>query len=285
MSAISAEKVKELRDKTGAGMMDCKRALASVGGDLNGAIDFLRKEGTVKASKKAGRATLEGLVAIAASPDRKWVSLVEINCETDFVARTDEFQQFIASVAEHVVKNKPKNLDGLLSQKFSGTNTLQETLSHLIAKIGENMTIRRFGLVGAGAEEVVGSYLHAGSKIGVLVRLKGQGADEVLARDVAMHVAAMAPRYVERTQVPAAVIEGEREVAKASPDLAGKPANILDKILDGKLNRFYSEACLVEQAFIKDPTGKKTVGGYLKEKVPNAQIVDVVRFQVGEEIA
>ncbi len=284
MLDISAEKVKELREKSGAGMMDCKRALAANEGDLTKAMDYLRKEGTVKAAKKAGRATAEGLIGLAVSADKKAAALIEVNCETDFVAKTDQFINFLNTLAEKVVVSKPADLDSFLNQKL-GDVTVQETLSGLIAKVGENMAIRRFRLLNAGMSEVVAAYVHAGSKIGVLIKMKGEKADELLARDIAMHSAAMSPSYVDRSQVPASVIEREKEIAKASPDLAGKPAAILDKILDGKLNRYYSEVCLLDQPFIKDTVGKKSVGAFLKEKAPGAQIIEMVRFQVGEEVA
>jgi elongation factor Ts len=284
MSDISAEKVKELREKSGAGMMECKRALSSTGGDISKAIDLLRKEGVVKAAKKAGRATLEGLIAMAISPDKKSASLVEVNCETDFVARTDQFLEFISAVAEEVIRSQPKSLDALLKQPF-GKSTLQESLAELISKVGENMSIRRFILVEASAGEAVGSYQHAGSKIGVLVKLKGAKATEALARDVAMHVAAMSPHYIHRKQVPATTIEREKEIAKAAPDLAGKPAHLLDKILEGKLNRYYSDACLVEQPFVRDPSGKKAVGDFLREAAPDTEVLEMVRYQVGEAVS
>jgi elongation factor Ts len=165
-----------------------------------------------------------------------------------------------------------------------GETTAQEALNQLVAKLGENMAVRRFRLVQAGAGEVLASYLHAGSKIGSVVRVKG-AADENLVRDIAMHAAAMSPRFLDRTQVPADVLNREKDVLKASPELNGKPDNIVEKILTGKLNRFYGEACLTDQPFIKDTTGKKSVGDFLKEKAPGAQILEMVRFQVGEETA
>lgn len=283
MTAISAEKVRDLREKTGAGMMDCKKALAATNGDMEKAIDHLRKEGVVKAAKKAGRATSEGLIGVSLSPDKKAAALVEVNCETDFVARTDQFQNFISVLGEHIVKNKPKDLDALLSQKLSET-TVNESLSHLVAKIGENMAIRRFRLLQAAADEVLAAYLHAGAKIGAVVRLKGS-SDESLARDVAMHAAAMSPRYIDRSQVPASALDREKEVLKASPELVGKPENLVEKILQGKLNRFFSEICLAEQPFIRDTSGKKSVGDFLKEKASGSQVVEMVRYQVGEESA
>lgn len=281
---ISAEKVKELREKSGAGIMDCKKALAASSGDLNRAIEYLRKEGVVKAAKKAGRITLEGLVAMAHSPDRASASLVEVNCETDFVARTDQFQEFVASVAERIVQEGPRDLTALLGIRL-GTESLQTALSQLIAKVGENMGIRRFRLVQAGPGEKIGSYLHAGSKIGVLVRLKGEKIDEVLCRDLAMHVAAMVPHTIDRKSVPADLVEKEREIARSAPEVQGKPAAILEKIVEGKLARFYSEVCLLEQPFVKDPTGKQSVGEHLKGKIPEPQILEFARFQVGEEMA
>ncbi|HSA58219.1 MAG TPA: translation elongation factor Ts [bacterium] len=283
MTEISAEKVRELREKTGAGMMDCKRALASVGGDMEKAIDHLRKEGVVKAAKKAGRATSEGLVGVSIGPDKKAAAIVEVNCETDFVARTDQFQNFINVLGEHIVKARPADLNALLAQKL-GDGTVQDVVNQLVAKLGENMAVRRFRLLQAGGGEVLASYIHAGAKIGSVIRVKG-AADEALVRDIAMHTAAMSPRFVDRAQVPAAVLDREKDVLKASPELAGKPENLVDKILQGKLNRFFSEVCLADQPFIKDTTGKKSVGDFLKEKAAGAQIVEMVRFQVGEEAA
>lgn len=277
-SDIPAEKVRELREKSGAGFMDCKRALTATHGDLSQAIEFLRKEGVVKAAKKAGRVTLEGLVGVCTSPDRRLASLVEVNCETDFVARTDPFQEFVSFVAEKVVQNRSSDLSSALE------GGLQESLSQLIARVGENMAVRRFRLVQAGAGEKIGFYLHAGAKIGVLVKLKGDKVDESLARDVAMHVAAMSPHYLSRGQVPPEILEKEKEILKSAPELAGKPPAIQEKILDGRFNRFYSEVCLLEQPFIKDPTGKKTVGEFLSERAPGASILEMARYQVGEEV-
>ncbi len=284
MAEITAELVKELREKTGAGMMDCKKALTACEGDLEKAIDQLRKEGTVKAAKKAGRATSEGLVGLALSADKKSASLVELNCETDFVANTDQFKAYLNTLAEKAVEAKPADLNALLALK-AGEGTIQDSLNALIAKVGENMSIRRAKVVTAGAGEQLSAYIHAGSKIGVVIRVKSAGLDADTIRDVAMHVAAMNPRFVERANVPADVVAREKDIAKASPDLAGKPANIIDKILEGKVNRFFIENCLVEQIFIKDTTGKQSVGAFLKQKDPQAQIVEVVRFQVGEEIS
>ncbi len=281
MTAIGADRVKELRERSGAGIMDCKRALAATAGDLEKAIEFLRKEGVLKAAKKSGRTTLEGLIGVSVSADRKTVSLVEVNCETDFVARTDPFQEFINALSENILQSRPQALNDLMTKKLGGVS-VQEALSQLIAKLGENMGIRRFQIVQAGDGEAVGAYCHAGSKIGAAVKLKGKGTEEV-AREVAMHVAAMSPHYLDRAQVPPSVIEREKEILRASPDMAGKPENLLDRILEGKINRYFSEVCLVDQPFIKDPTGKRTVGDYVREKVSKGEIVQMIRFQVGGE--
>ena len=282
MGDISAESVRQLREKSGAGIMECKRALAATGGDLGQAIDYLRKEGVVKAAKKAGRATAEGLIGVALSPDHQAASVVEINCETDFVARTDQFQEFLAAVGEKIVSARPTDLQTLLQQSF-GTSTLQGTLTELIARVGENMSVPRFFLIQAQSGEVIGTYLHAGSKIGVVVKLSGQGADAFLARDIAMHAAAMSPTYVDRSQVPSSVIEREQEIARSSPDIVGKPPQIVEKILQGKMERFFAENCLVEQPFVKDPVSKKSVKQFLQSKGPQIQVTQVVRLQVGEE--
>ena len=283
MADISAEKVRELRDKTGAGMMDCKKALTAMDGDLEKAIDHLRKEGVVKAAKKSGRATSEGLIGVSLSPDKKVASLLEVNCETDFVARTDQFQNFINALGEHIVKNQAADVEALNVQKM-GDASVQDVMAQLVSKLGENMGIRRFCTVKAGAGEVIGSYLHAGAKIGAMIRVKGEKVSEETVREIAMHVAAMGPRFIGREQVPADVVQREKDVFKASPELAGKPENIHEKIILGKLNRFYSDSCLIDQPFVKDATGKKTVGDYLKDVSPGAQILEMVRYQVGEEL-
>lgn len=267
---ISAEKVRELREKSGAGIMDCKRALQSTAGDLSEAINFLRKEGLMKATKKAGRIASEGLIGCAVSSDSRSASLVEVNCETDFVARTDPFQEFLSKVSRLA-----------LEEKFVAAS-VDEELKLLIAKLGENMEIRRSVRIQAGSEEKVGVYLHAGSKIGAAIRIRGEKVDSNLCREIAMHLAAMNPVYLDRKSVAPAVVEKEKEILSQLPEIQEKPAPLRDKIVEGKLSRYFSETCLVEQPFIKDPTGKKTVGAYLKEKDPTAVIVEMVRFQVGE---
>lgn len=277
---ISAEQVRELREKSGAGIMDCKRALRESGGNLDRAIDFLRKAGVVRATKQATRTAEEGLIGEFHSPDGGCVALVEINCETDFVARTDQFQHFVQRVSEVIVREMPRNAPALLDKKM-GAGTVGEGLQALAAQLGENIVIRRFALLQGGVKETIGSYLHAGSKIGVLIKIRGEKIEETTCRDLSMHIAAMNPLYLERSSVPPTALEKEKEILAAAPELIGKPPALLSKIVEGKLARYYSEVCLLEQPFIKDPGGKKTVGAYLKEKDPAAQVVEMVRFQVG----
>ncbi|MBI2083890.1 MAG: elongation factor Ts [Deltaproteobacteria bacterium] len=279
---ISAEKVKELRERSGAGIMDCKKALHETGGDLQEAIDYLRKQGIVKASKKTGRSAEEGLVGLSVSPDGSEASLVEVNCETDFVARTDQFQHFVKEVSNVVLKNGPADLNLLLSEKMN-QESVEEDLKALIARLGENMVIRRFVKISAHLkdQERVGAYLHAGSKIGSLVRVRGDKVTEEVCRNISMHVAAMHPAYIHREMVPLSVIDKEREIINSSPELTGKPPAVLEKIVNGKLSRYYSDVCLIEQPYVKDTSGKKTVGQYLKEIDPKAEVLEMVRFQVG----
>lgn len=285
---ISAEQVRELREKSGAGLMDCKRALQETSGDLEKAHENLRKSGVIKAAKKAGRATLEGLIGEAHNEDYTAAALIEVNCETDFVARTDQFQKWVNDLAQLALQKQPSNLESFLTEKLPSGEKVSETVTGLIAKLGENIEIRRIAVVKASAGEKVASYLHMGSKIGALLRVKG-GIDVALLREIAMHIAALQPRYLDRAQVPSVVLEKEKEILKSQLDMAGKgnlpkPAQLLDKIVEGKINRFYSEACLTEQPFIKDATGKKTVSAVLKERDAAAKIIEMVRFQVGGEL-
>ncbi|MBI4373621.1 MAG: elongation factor Ts [Deltaproteobacteria bacterium] len=279
---INAEKVKELREQSGAGIMDCKRALRETGGDLREAVDYLRKQGIVKAGKKAGRSAEEGLIGLSVSEDGSGASLVEVNCETDFVARTDQFQKFVQDLSAAVLKSQPASLEELLSEKLA-RGSVEEELKGLIARLGENMRVRRFKKVSVNARERerAGAYLHAGSKIGSLIKIRGDKATEEICRNISMHVAAMQPAYIHREAVPLAVIDKEREIIAASPELAGKPVQILEKILNGKLGRYYSDVCLLEQPYVKDTSGKKTVGQYLKEIDSTAEVLEMVRFQVG----
>jgi elongation factor Ts len=283
MTAISATMVKDLREKTGAPMLDCKNALSEAGGDMEKAVEVLRKKGMASAAKKSGRLASEGLVHI--HPEDKAVAMVEVNCETDFVGKTEEFQAFVKKVAHHVLKNNPKDRETLLAQTWDNSGkSVEEITKEMVAKIGENISIRRFHQIHRKADELVGHYIHMGSKIGALVLVKGDGGklkDEAL-RGVAMHVAAAAPRFVSADRIPGEVLQKEKEIYAAQMKDSGKPAEILEKILDGKLKKFATEVCIEDQIYIKDPEGKSSVGKYLKSLDPHAKILDFVRFQVGE---
>lgn len=288
--AITAAQINELRKTTGAGMLDCKKALEEMGGDMEQAVDYLRKKGLAAASKKAGRAATEGMVATALSADGKKGVLVEINSETDFVAKNDKFQAFVKQVADHVLQKDPADLAGLLAQPFAAdeAKTVQTLLTEAISVIGENMQIRRFASFIVAGNGMVGSYIHAGGKIGVLVEASFDGAaDERLAaalRDVAMHVAAASPSYLQRSEVPSDVLEREKEIYRDKARQTGKPDNIIEKILEGQVNKFYGEICLVEQAFVKDPD--KKVQQYLadigKELGGAITLTRFTKFVLGE---
>jgi elongation factor Ts len=285
MSNVTAEQVKDLRERTGAGMADCKKALTETGGDLEKAVEELRKKGIAAASKKTGRLASEGLLQIAR--EGNVTALVEVNCETDFVAKTDDFQNFIKQVAGQVVKNKPASLEALLQQTSPEGKSWEERTKELIAKLGENISIRRFALVELKPGERLGHYLHMGSKIGAVVKVKGEAAklsDELL-KELAMHAAAAGPRFLNREQIPEEVVSKEKEIYRAQMKDSGKSPEILEKILSGKLEKFAAEVCFEEQLFIKDPTGKTSVARHLKSADPTARLVEFVRFQVGEGMA
>jgi elongation factor Ts len=276
--AISAQAVKELRERTGAGMMDCKRALEETAGDMEKAIDLLRERGVAKAAKKSGRIAAEGLTGTAVSGNV--AAIVEVNCETDFVAKNPDFQALVKDIAEHVVSQRPATVEEALEQPFKGAG---ETLSHVInekiSTIGENISFRRFFLSEKSDAGSFGAYLHMGGKIGVLVTLEGT-QDEAMARDLGMHAAASNPRFANREEVSADEIEREREVLKNQALAEGKPANIVEKMVEGRLSKFFEEYVLVEQPFVKDPD--KKVSTLLKEA--GASLKEFVRFQVGEGI-
>ncbi|MBI4196321.1 MAG: elongation factor Ts [Deltaproteobacteria bacterium] len=280
---VSADLVRELREKSGAGIMDCKKALSETRGNLADAIDYLRKAGVVKAAKKTGRAASEGLIGEKVSSDQKMAVLVEVNCETDFVARTDQFQNFVRQVVDVILESHPSDQGSLLKQRIR-EGSLEEGLKMMISQLGENMAIRRFFLMKAESGERIGHYLHAGSKIGALVRIRSAKIGEEVSRELAMHLAAMHPLYLDRQSVPEEVLQKEKEILKTSPELAKKPSELVGKIIEGKLVRYFSENCFLEQPFIKDTTGKRTVAGYLKEKDSEARVLEIARFQVGEGV-
>jgi elongation factor Ts len=276
--AISAQAVKELRERTGAGMMDCKRALEETNGDMEKAIDLLRERGIAKAAKKAGRIAAEGLTSYAI--DGNVAAIVEVNCETDFVAKNPEFQTLVKDVAEHVVKLRPASVEEALEQPFKGEGSpLSQVINEKIATIGENITFRRLAILEKSDNGVFGAYLHMGGKIGVLVALEGT-KNETLAKDLGMHAAASNPRYANREEVSQAEIDREREILKNQALAEGKPANIVEKMVEGRLSKFFEEYVMVEQPFVKDQD--KKVSALLKEE--GATLKAFVRFQVGEGI-
>ena len=274
---ITAELVKQLREKTGAGMMDCKKVLTETDGDMEKAIELLRERGIAKAAKKSGRVAAEGLVCSYVSEDKKVGAIVEVNAETDFVAKNEEFKAFCADVAEIVAKTNPADVEALLVEKYKDTDkTVQETLTGKIATIGENMTIRRFARFETNG--LVESYIHGDGKIAVLVELaKG---DSTLAKDVCMQIAAAKPEYLKREDVPADAVNKEMEILKAQAMNEGKPAEIAEKMVQGRIGKFYSEICLLDQEFVKDPNVK--VGAMVSSK--GGEIVRFARFEKGEGI-
>ena len=279
MAAITAEAVKLLRERTGAGMMECKRALVETQGDLDAAAEMMRKAGLAKADKKASRVAAEGVIAIERSADSKRAAIVEINCETDFVAREQDFIQFAAAVARAALANRPADLETLAALPVESGLSIDDTRRALIAKIGENMSVRRFDLVEAAA--IVGSYLH-GTRIGALVAMKS--GDDAVAKDIAMHVAATNPLRVSAAEVPAEDVARERDIfagqARNEPKNAGKPQEIVDKIVEGKVRKWLGEITLLGQPFVKDD--KQTVEQYLRNA--GGEVASIVRYEVGAGI-
>ena len=274
---VTASQVKDLREKTGAGMMDCKKVLTETDGDMEKAIELLRERGIAKAAKKSDRIAAEGLVAAYVSEDGKVGAVVEVNSETDFVAKNDEFKAFVADVAEQVAKENPANVEELLAQKsIKEDKTVGEVLTDKIAKIGENMSIRRFARF--ESDGLIEKYIHGDGKIGVLVELKG--GDSEVAKDVCMQIAAAKPEFLNREAVPAERLEKEMEILKAQAMNEGKPEAIAEKIVQGRVGKFYSEICLVEQEFVKNPDMK--VSDVLSSK--GAEAVRFARFEKGEGI-
>lgn len=275
MAAITAGMVKELREKTDAPMMECKKALTEADGDMGKAEEILRVKLGNKASKAAARVTAEGVVAIHISADAKLASMVELNCETDFVAKNDDFLALGASAAELVATKNPSDVAALSALELGG-KTVEIVRSELIGKIGENMSIRRFERIEAKGQ--VFSYIHGGAKIGVLVDLVG--GDEELGRDLAMHIAASKPKALSADQVPVELIESERRVATEKAAESGKPADIVEKMVTGSVNKFLKEVTLLGQPFVKDD--KQTVEALLKSR--GASVASFVLYIVGEGI-
>ncbi len=290
MGTISAKSVKDLRDKTGAGMMDCKRALGDADGDVEKAIELLRERGFAKAGKRGGRATSEGVVSIAI--DGSVAAMVEVGCETDFVARTDLFVEFGQQLAETVAKDASiDGPDSLLKTSIDG-ETVADKVTAAISRLGENIVVKRVTRLDAGASGVAGGYVHAGANLGVVVTLatEGSGAElESLAKDLAMHVAAAdpSPLAVDRSGVDSALIESERTIYRNQAVQSGKPEGVVEKIVEGRINKYLSEVCLVEQAFVKDPD--RTIGDLLRDVGAKVRAETAVngyqRYKLGEEDA
>ena len=275
---VTASLVKELREKTGAGMMDCKKVLTETDGDMDKAIDLLRERGIAKAAKKSGRVAAEGLVEACISEDGKSGAVVEVNSETDFVAKNEEFKTFVQNLAKQVLETNPKDMEELLAQeaKFEPGKTIQEALVGKIATIGENINIRRFKRF--ESEGLVEKYIHGDGKIAVLVNMKK--GDKEVAKDICMQIAAARPEYVRREEVPQERVDKEMEILKIQTMNEGKPEAIAEKIVMGRIGKFYEEICLVDQAFVKDPNMK--VSELLKQK--DAEVVEFARFEKGEGI-
>lgn len=272
--AITAALVKDLRERTGAGMMDCKKALVACDGDMEAAIDFLREKGLAAAAKKQGRIAAEGAVLSYISEDGKVGAIVEVNCETDFVAKTDDFKALVVSVAKQVCAVKPADLEALLASEMDGV-TVEAMVTAATAKIGEKISVRRFAMY-ENAEGMVVDYIHGGGKIGVLVNMNGGSVE--LGKDVAMQIAAAFTKYLKRDEVPTAELEHEKAVLTEQARNEGKPENIIEKMVMGRINKYYKEVCLIDQEFVKDPD--LTVGKLLKQN--NAEVLSFTRFQMGE---
>jgi len=275
--SVTAQTVKALRERTGAGMMECKKALLEVGGDIEAAADLMRKSGLAKADKKAGRVAAEGVIALEAAPDGRSAAIVEVNSETDFVAREKDFQAFAADVAKVALDARPADLEALLAAKLPSGSTVDEARRALIARIGENIGVRRFQVVESPAK--LAAYLHGG-RIGALVSL--EGGDEQLGRDLAMHVAASNPQYLSADDVPQDFLASEREIelAKAEAEAGGKPKEIIAKMVEGRLRKSMAEITMLGQPFVRDPD--MSVEKLLKQR--NAKVLDYVRYEVGAGI-
>ncbi|MYL33173.1 elongation factor Ts [Pontibacillus yanchengensis] len=274
--AVTAKMVKELREKTGAGMMDCKKALSEVEGDMEKAVAYLREKGISKAQKKQDRIAAEGSTHIEV--DGNTAVIFEVNAETDFVAKNEQFKHLLNELGTHLVKQQPANVEEALEQKLHGEgDTLNDYITETIAKIGEKISLRRFEIVEKTDNDAFGAYLHMGGRIGVLSLLEGT-TEESVAKDVSMHVAAVSPRYINREEVPEEEVNAEREALKKEALNEGKPEHIVEKMVEGRLGKFYESVVLTEQAFVKDPD--KKVKEFVQEQ--GATIKGFVRYEVGE---
>jgi elongation factor Ts len=274
--AITAALVKDLRERTGAGMMDCKRALTETNGDMEAAIDLMRTSGAAKAAKKSGRVAAEGLVKVNISDDNKTATILEVNSETDFVTKGDDFINFVNTLGELALKTKPADIEEFLTQTLDNGDSLDKAREDIVAKVGENVSIRRVKTVAVDSG-VIGAYKH-GERIAVLAVL--EGGDETLAKDIAMHVAATRPECVTEDQLDIALLEREKAIFVEQARESGKPENIIEKMIGGRMKKFVNEVTLYGQAFVKDPD--TTVGALAKAS--NAEVVSFIRYEVGEGI-
>ena len=281
---ITASMVKELREATNAGMMDCKKALKACEGDMDKAIDYLREKGLASAAKKANRLASEGLVGSYYCEKCNTAALVEVNCETDFVAKTDEFKNLVAEIAKQIVKTNPADVDALLASEYEGS-TIADMITAKVATIGEKITVRRF--VRYQAEHgMVDTYIHMGGKVGVIVELKCDEVNDAVkevAHDVALQIAAaspVAPEYVRRSEVDPSHLEHEKEILVAQARNEGKPEKIIEKMVEGRIVKFYKEVCLLEQPFVKD--GDISVQKMIDAKAKGADVVRFTRYKMGE---
>jgi elongation factor Ts len=277
MMAITAQQVKELREKTGAGMMDCKKALVETDGDMDKAIDFLREKGIASAAKKSDRIAAEGTTSVLVEGNE--AVLLEVNSETDFVAKNEGFQQLVKELAEFLLASKPASVEEALELTMPNGVKVADHINAAVAKIGERLTLRRFEIATKTDNDAFGAYLHMGGRIGVLTVVEGS-TDADAAKDVSMHIAALSPKYVSRDQVDASELEHEREVLTQQALNEGKPEKIVAKMVEGRINKFYEEICVVDQSFVKDPDQK--VGQFVASK--GGTIKSFVRYEVGEGI-
>ena len=283
MAEISAKVVMDLRGRTGCGMMDCKKALAACDGDIEKAIDYLREKGLAKAAKKQSRIAAEGVVGAYICEKCGAGALVEVNCETDFVANTPEFKDMVQTIAKTIVVDNPTDVEALLNCKVADSEqTVNELITEKVAKIGEKITVRRFARYDKG---IVDSYIHMGGKVGVLVQAEGEVDDTVkeVLHDVALQIAAaspVAPEYVTRDQVNPEHLQHETEILAAQARNEGKPEKIIEKMVQGRINKFYEEVCLLEQVFVKD--GETRVGKMIENRVPGTKIVAFTRYKMGD---
>ncbi|NRD78868.1 elongation factor Ts [Bacillus sp. BRMEA1] len=275
--AISAQMVKELREKTGAGMMDCKKALTETNGDMEKAIDYLREKGIAKAAKKADRVAAEGLTSIVT--DGNNAVILEVNSETDFVAKNEGFQTLVKELAAHLLKNKPASVEEALAQTMDNGANVADHINAAIAKIGEKLTLRRFEVVSKTDNDAFGAYLHMGGRISVLTVLEGT-TDADAAKDISMHIAALNPKYVSRDQVSQEEVEHERQVLTQQALNEGKPENIVAKMVEGRLGKYFEDVCVLDQTFVKNPDQK--VRQFVESK--GAKVREFIRYEVGEGI-